>query len=863
MEIINSIVSFISGLAITADVLFLCCAGVEVLMIIFFLIKARFDYEGRLNRSLDMLNMWLYNNQTINTNNLIEFNLKIKSCPKLLRYHWQQFMLYREHDPSYYISAYNCIEKPLHTSSYVANEKNISLITRILAFFAFTFGCLAIGDIRIETLVSPFIILFLGMMFVMILRNVQSFTLSSLYQSFHIFQRYLDKASTSMPEYVDFEVLFTKKEIQKGIPVLNEYLEKRARQEQEELEKARINAVEHEKFNFGESGIEGTLMLDRAMKETEVYLNIRQRTLAEIQQLDSEIESNKRNYENVSKDYQRKLQASKETVERFRKQQEEITNRIDSNYIKKQLGTEIQKQEQLEKDQESATLRFNQEVKSLGEEILKRRKDLEERRLFVEKAMLSEYQSFSGKVFDKISDEIEDKTKEERDVLLAERDEISNELDNANLIIKSKEKDIAELRSILEKYGIDEGAHGGFYSTELKDEQEKVRLSKQNKKKKKLKDNQELISEEESIQQQYPQSNQFEQNQIDTPMNEQSEEGYYDEQGYYRYPNGAYYDPDGNYYDEFGGHYDKENNYYDAEGGFFDSQGNYTAPEHPTELTDVQKTEDGDVENMLAQIRQQNLEEKEKQATKELDTTDAEKMFKEQMQKAIQNEQKSDGTKDIESEEDISNPFETNNDLYDTDEQPETVEFVQEEPFKTQEQPKRKAGRPRKVEKVEEEVVTAPAPKHAGRPKKVVFEEPPVIKSKQETITEQPKRKAGRPRKVEKVEEEVVTPAPKRAGRPPKVKNEFNYKNNQEEPAKRKVGRPKKAEQIIFESKKRGPGRPPKSQSKSSFNSLNKTSNEDLAIIAKLLREEEIKLSKSKQDLNSRINSALEKLKKG
>ena len=106
---------------------------------------------------------------------------------------------------------------------------------------------------------------------------MQNFNLASLYQNFHLFNRYIDKASSTIPKYVDFEILFTRKEIQGGIPVLNEYLEKRARQEAEELEKARQNAVEHEVYNFESTGIDGSLILDRAMKESEIFLNTRQR----------------------------------------------------------------------------------------------------------------------------------------------------------------------------------------------------------------------------------------------------------------------------------------------------------------------------------------------------------------------------------------------------------------------------------------------------------------------------------------------------------------------------------------------------------------------------------------------------------
>ena len=102
-------------------------------MIIFFLIKSSYSYELRLDRALDGLNRWLYYNQYIDESNLIEFNQKIKKSPKLLRYHWQQYMLYRDREPSHYMSEYNCIEKPLHTSSFTSNIKNLQIfVTHLL-----------------------------------------------------------------------------------------------------------------------------------------------------------------------------------------------------------------------------------------------------------------------------------------------------------------------------------------------------------------------------------------------------------------------------------------------------------------------------------------------------------------------------------------------------------------------------------------------------------------------------------------------------------------------------------------------------------------------------------------------------------
>ena len=64
---------------------------------------------------------------------LINNLIKDSKSPKILRKHWQQFMLYRDKLPSEYISAYNCIDKPAKTSSFSANIKNFIMIYKVTA----------------------------------------------------------------------------------------------------------------------------------------------------------------------------------------------------------------------------------------------------------------------------------------------------------------------------------------------------------------------------------------------------------------------------------------------------------------------------------------------------------------------------------------------------------------------------------------------------------------------------------------------------------------------------------------------------------------------------------------------------------
>ena len=790
LDIVLEIRKFLSSLSsiISWDMLLYLAVGFELLMIVFFIIKSRYSYEMRMERVLYKLNRWLNVNQYIDQNNLIDFNALMKRTPKLMRYHWHQYMLYREKDPSFYMSPYNLIEKPLKTSSFVSNIKNLKLINYSVAILAFVLGLTFISTSAFTTLefaqclVIPAIIIIVNSIATMFLRARKDSNLSKFYLYFHYFNRKLDKAVTTMPDYVDFEVLFTRKEIRQGIPVLNEYLEKRARQEKEELEKARLNAVEHETFNFEEAGIDGSLVLDRAMKECETYINFRQRTLGEIQQLESEVDSLKRNYENTQKDYQRKLQASKENVDRLRKQQEESTNRIESNYIKKQQQDEVKKQEQLERDFDDSTIRFNNDVQTLMADIASKREELEEHRKIVEDAMKAEYQTFSSKVYEQVAKTVDERVTAEKQSILRMKDGISDDLQEANYVIEAQKNEIEALRKALIKAGVSP-AEFEYLNEALRAEAKKVKAGKKNlfDRKEETSDVPETSVEEQSfVPEILPEEPAEERPEVlpeqtlevaeQTPEEENKEPeydeygGYYDDEGYYRYANGTYYDPQGNYHDEFGGVYDAE--------------GNYTPPaesvkESPEEISGEQNLNNENLEDTEVAVESQETESEnvegiipEEQPVEEVEGFVPEMLPPE----------------DETIEETVIVPEEQVNEV--SEELPE----VQEE-----KELAKKRGRPRKVVN-QDEVVTEP--KKRGRPRKVVDETQPVVKRgrgrpRKQTAEDTPKKSVGRPKK------ETTEDTPKKSvGRPKKETTQTEKKS---------VGRPKKeTSTTTTEAKKRG-----------------------------------------------------------
>lgn len=579
VNIFNSIVEFFQnvGETLTLEYMLYGFIALEVLLIIVFSVIIHNVYELKLIRAIDKINGYLYNNQYIDETNLIEFNNRMKKVPKTLRYHWQQYMLYREHSPSYYMSIENCIDRPIKSSAFGTNIKVVKILGYILSMISLILSCGALAlsgstgaGFYVAALTTPVLILVINSIFVLALQIKKSTNLSDLYQTFHIFDRFIDKAVATLPEYVDYEVLFTRAEIKKGIPVLNEYIEKRQLQEQEEMKRARLNAVEHEQYNFEAAGDKGTLVLERAMKETETFINLKHRLMTEIEQLEGEMESIKRTYDNKTKDYQKNTQTARENIDRLREQMEATTNRVESNYIRKQQTDEVKKLEQLDRDQDDATLRYNQEINSLTEEVNKRKEELEEGRKYVESAMLAEYKTFANKVFKDVRADVDKRVKDERDELVNSREMVISELENSLSEVEKLEKENSELKNKL-----------GIKDAEYKDE-----LSKRE---------QEIKSKEKFYSQVLKETAEKAQLALGEKINKEPEYdeygGYYDEEGYYRYKNGTYYDPEGNYHDEFG--------------GIIDVNGVYHAPEskeaQAEEIKEEAKEEPAEIQEELPQ----------------------------------------------------------------------------------------------------------------------------------------------------------------------------------------------------------------------------------------------------------------------
>lgn len=710
-SITNFFVSFVN--LVGPDMLFIIALGVEVVFVLFFLIKSAFSYEAQLNRALDKLNYWLFEKKVVTEDNIKELNMLFKTkTPKRLCYYWQQYILFREGDPSKYLSVENLVEKPLKTSSYNSNIKNLSLFTTIWAGLTAMFVLLStssessvlLGKSVASAIMLPMFVGVLGLIFVVVMRARKSAILNALYQNVSLFGRFMDNACVDLPSYIDYQILFTPEEIQKGQPVLREFLDYKARKEKEEFNRAKEEKIDYQTYDFSATGVDGSIVLDRAMKESELFLKRQDKILVKVSQLESELDSRRKNFDAIQKEFQTKIQASKENVNRLRQMQEETTNRIESNFYRKQQTQEISKQEQLEQEFEQQKTKYLLEKSECEEEIKKYNDELEQQKQNVQNIMLGEYQTF----FDKFC--------------------------------HSAEKVVGQVFA------------DKFAALKKENEEDKQKIT-------------ELEIKLKNIPQGAYDADQPNANAQPVQTNEEiPAEGKYDENGNYVYPNGTYYDTNGYFHDENG-------NVYTQDGQLVEE----AKPEEKEPEKKIVNFDDMDDFDFMTDVSQKGaiygvaenvINDVDKEGDVQVvNNNKLEKVVDEKtIEEAVENqdsygkpaakvEPKKEEPKPEKVEQPVVNSdFEELAPVEKVETEPKVEPAKEEKVEEKEEKPKKKAGRPRKIVQEQEK----PAGKR-GRPKKVVVE-------KQEP--EQEKKKPGRPKKIVN---KPVEEAPKRGrGRPKK-----------------------------------------------------------------------------------------------
>lgn len=725
-NIVSNIIEFLKSAASTLkpDLIFIIALCVEAVFVIFFLIKSAFSYEASLNRALDKFNFWLFERKVITEENVREFNSLMKTkAPKRLCYFWQQYILFREDVPSSYMSSDNLVEKPLKTSSYNSNIKNLNIISGVWAIVVLLFllvasptgtDILSVSNLAGGIFVAVLVYL-INIIFTIYLRARKNALLNSIFQNVSLFGRFMDNACVDLPSYIDYQILFTPEEIEKGQPVLREFLDYKARREKEDFNKAKEREVDYQKYDFSSTGVNGSVVLDRAMKESEIFLKKKEKAYVRISQLESELDTRKKNFDNVQKEYQNKLQASRENINSLLAQQEQTTNRIESNYLRKQQTQEIANQEKLENEFQQQRAKYLLEKNELEEEIKKNQDELEESKKNVEVVMLGEYQNFfdnfchsAEKVVTKVFQDKLDKLKQENEEAKTRITELEIKLKNSH--------------------------QGEFDAGEDKTAQS---------------------------------------------------EGHYDENGNYVYENGTFYDKDGFFHDVDGKVYDQNGNFVRQDEKVSTEENKEQKDGKVVDLaslnafdfmTDIDEKEDiynvatGVVNNVDDDIKVVNSEVKEEKG--DLQTDEVENKGEEENASF---EEVNLDTLENQSQDVTEEKQEV------VEEKPKK-KAGRPRKVVTEPKPKGKPGRPRKYPPDEQKPKGKP-----GRPKKVVTEPAENVakrkpgRPRKNEVVEKPKGKVGRPRKI--IVNAETKPKGKR-GRPRKNMNsieEINKKISEEE----------------------------------------------------------------------------------
>lgn len=879
--------------------LFYIFLGAFLALSIVVIIITSFAYECKLTKTVDKINKFLERNPRINDDNLVAFNnlMKGSGVPKTLRRQWQQFMLYREHSASYYMSFQHCVENPMRNSTYrqqMTVYKIISMVLVVLSLVVSTFMAVQSFNANLvlqDIVIIPLTILVLYWLISMVLDLVHNAISGDLFQNYQYFEINMDKAMLTLPEFVDYEVLFSQDEIRRGIPVLYAYLQKRAIQEQQELEKARLKSADHEKFDFDKAGLDGSLVLDRAMRETENFTAQRKKYMQEIERVNNEISALENNYREMLKEYQRQVQTSKETVESLKEQLEQASSTIEINYIKKQMRDEINRQQLAEKEFDILTDKHNQEVKGLNQEIKRYEEETKNAKEALEAAMLSEFNTYSVKVYNNLEKIVDDKMQDKVDDYKEQIKGLEGQIEEKN---EELENVYTRYQEVLSQVPAEQDSSMGMYEEE--------QPTKKSKKKKKNGSNDMPVDEgmniDDSMAQDYndnytqeqpeyqdyqPEYNQEEYQEYDQasyqPENDYQDYNYepvqQDEQEYnynenlehqpenmeyqpqsYDYQDansGAEYQENYEYQPETEGEYvplnneeytplnnegymplneesydDMQNAEYvplDNDSYYDDNYSENASYDNNYEYQPLEETDNGQTDISQPEFDQDDFNidfnstgstdsgygfdfDDDSDGFNFGDSSDSQiKEIAKEPDKEIEEEVKDfdinkvlglyedlpSVKKDKRSKETNYSEIKVEDDAENVDEELDVViDDIDELPMPVE--PKRKAGRPRKI--VDEEDIM---PKRkVGRPRKQVEVD-------DNSTLEAPKRRVGRPRK--KAIQQENEPK-RRVGRPRKAVNE------QSEPSKRSVGRPRK--QMPGTQLKRRVGRPRKEQPNSS-----------------------------------------------
>ncbi len=878
VEVFKHVDKFFASLTnyLTYNYIFIIFVGLFLFTAFCVLIFTSRSYEARLIKTVDKFNSYFIDNPQINEDNLVSFNkrMKHKKVPKQLRKHWQQYVLYREHKASHYMSFENCVSKPIKNSTYTRDVKLMGTLAWIFSLCSLVLNCYYcfeitdIGKALSSILLTPVLILVLNYIIQIFLNLRHNAIVSDLFQNYQYFEVNIDKATETLPEYVDYEVLFDRNEIKKGIPILYSFLQKRAEEEQRQLERARLKNVEHEKFNFDDQGIAASLVLERAMQEAENYIAERKKYTQDIGQINADITQEDINYREVTKEYNRQMQVSKETFANFKAQLEEVTSTIEANYLKKQQQQELDRQRNLERDFDAATEKHKKIIDSYQAELDTIDKFIAQSRKNLEDAMKSEFETYSSKVYDEankiVEQRMEDKFSKSKDSiveleekLVSKEQELEKSYNNNQKLSEQLDKLLSENRTLIEV-----GRKNKKFRREIMDISEGYDQTALENIKKLIDENYDptratqLYDENEDPNSESGDAGMLVDDQLEYDENWQ-EDGEYDQE-YYEEDDYDYVDGENaqQYYDDNYQYEDTDQQYEDLNEFEYQDQPESQDLNQPVyeEYQDVNQGYE-EHKNDNQQINQ--AEEPKDQSQKNFDITEDEDYYDQiNNQPSFNNDQPVaeeykpeqsynetvQGKEELFDENDLSD-LENNEKEVDESLVTEVLNTSEAEKFEADETENvsttqtddsihdksvAKRGRPRKVVDTEEVKVEKKKP---GRPRK-----------EKSLDLNKPKRGRGRPRKVKNSNNEEISKEVKRGpGRPRKETKETGAETLN---VKRGRGRPKKVVSNEEQEEKRGRGRPKKEEVNNIKNIDDYLKELDAAIAA-----ENAKLEKTQQEL--------------
>ncbi len=465
-NIFDSIANFLSEMGRVIGFNYLMY-GVIVLflaLILFSFLATKSTYELKLLKTVRKLNLYFKKNPTINNDNLIEFNSRMKRVPKTIRTGWQEFMLEREGVPSNYINTTTCVDRPSRGSGYANTVSATGILVGLLAVAALLIGVsyynndavARFGAILFMIIAIPAMVILLGGLFVVFLKFRHSAIVSDVYYEFAAFEKNIDKACKTLPMYVDYELLFTAKEIKKDIPVLQAYLDKREELEKREALEKELNQAGFEKYDFDDLGLDNALLLERAMKESEKYIRVKNDLESKIRSKEDEMFNYEQSFEEETKTFERKAQARRETIEQLGNQINNTTISAEATFLRTRQRKEQEQLQIIEGDYEKALTKFERQQTDIQAVIEDYKGAIEDRKQTVEAAMKEQAKTYANKIYGIISKTVMEqntpyleKLEEEKQDLIARIESLTTQHKEIGAKLAAKESEYEQQKSDL------------------------------------------------------------------------------------------------------------------------------------------------------------------------------------------------------------------------------------------------------------------------------------------------------------------------------------------------------------------------------------------------------------------------------